>query len=61
MTCSLEAAPASNLALLYHGQGKYDLAQPLFQQAVAGVTGKLGFDHPRTQLFIKILVHLYDR
>ena len=42
------AQTLGNLALLYHDQGKFELAVPLYEQALAIYESALGTDHPRT-------------
>ena len=39
----------NNLALLYHAQGKYDQAEPLFKRALDITEKALGPDHPKTK------------
>jgi hypothetical protein len=44
------ASSLNNLALLYHTQGKYAEAQPLYQRSLAICEKVLGPDHPHTRL-----------
>ncbi len=40
------ATALNNLAALYRDQGKYEQAEPLFQQALATLKERLGAEHP---------------
>ena len=42
------ATSLNNLAGLYYTQGKYDLAEPLYERALAICEKVLGPDHPNT-------------
>ena len=42
------AASLNNLAVLYEAQGRYDEAEPLYQQALAIMRERLGEQHPYT-------------
>ena len=42
------ATSLNNLANLYYTQGKYDLAEPLYERALAIYEKALGPDHPDT-------------
>jgi tetratricopeptide (TPR) repeat protein len=41
----------NNMATLYHSQGKYKQAEPLYQRALAIAENNLGPEHPSTKTF----------
>jgi tetratricopeptide (TPR) repeat protein len=43
------ATSLNNLALLYHAQDHYELAEPLYQRSLAIWEKVLGKDHPNTK------------
>jgi tetratricopeptide (TPR) repeat protein len=43
----------ANLALLYHTQGKYAQAEPLFRRSLATLTKALGPDHPNVATYLE--------
>ena len=47
------ATNLNNLAGLYHAQGKYEKAEPLYLQAIEILKQSLGEEHPNTQAVIK--------
>ena len=47
------------LASLYQGQGRYELAEPLYIECLEGRKTKLGLDHPSTLTSINNLALLY--
>src|SRR5439155_533835 len=49
----------NNLAILYAEQGKYELAEPLIQRALAGRERVLGPEHPSTFSTVNNLATLY--
>ncbi|WP_172437642.1 tetratricopeptide repeat protein [Acidithiobacillus marinus] len=56
-----EAADAANsLAFLFHSQGLYALAEPLYQRALAISEKVLGPEHPDTAASLNNLAMLYD-
>ena len=54
------ATPLNNLAILYHKQGKYDKAEPLYQRALAIKEMVLGPDHPDVATMLNNLAGLYE-
>ena len=48
-----------NLAVLYKNQGKYELAEPLYQQALAIDEKVYGQDHPEVATDLNSLANLY--
>ena len=53
------AASLNNLALLYHGQGKYAEAEPLHQRSLAIQEKTLGPEHPNVAASLSNLAELY--
>ncbi len=53
------AASLSNLAGLYHDQGRYAEAEPLYKRALAIVEKALGPDHPQVATSLNNLAELY--
>lgn len=53
------ATSLNNLALLYHTQGKYTQAEPLYQRALAICEHELGPNHPDTATSLNNLAALY--
>jgi tetratricopeptide (TPR) repeat protein len=54
------ALSLNNLAALYHSQGKYTEAEPLFKQALAIREQRLGPQHPDTAQSLNNLAGLYQ-
>jgi tetratricopeptide (TPR) repeat protein len=55
----LRSASLNNLASLYKSQGKYNQAEPLYQQALALLQKLLGDDHPDVAFSLNNLAELY--
>ncbi|OBQ14090.1 MAG: hypothetical protein AN482_02890, partial [Anabaena sp. LE011-02] len=55
------ASSLNNLAGLYYSQGKYNEAEPLYQQALNIFEQRLGVDHPHTIIVRGNLEHLRNR
>ncbi len=53
------ATSLNNLALLYHTQGQYAQAEPLFKRALAIAEKALGPDHPNVAMSLNNLAALY--
>ena len=53
------AAALNNLATIYEKTGRYDAADPLFDQALAIRRRLLGADHPSTAISLNNLAGLY--
>ena len=53
------ATNLNNLANLYYNQGKYEQAEPLYQQALSIYEEQLGPTHPRTASSLNSLALLY--
>ncbi|NCS80046.1 MAG: tetratricopeptide repeat protein [Microcystis aeruginosa K13-07] len=43
----------NNLALLYHSQGRYSEAEPLYREAINIFRERLGENHPHTQIYME--------
>src|SRR5205823_935058 len=54
------AISLNNLALLYKGQGKYELAESLLERALSIHEQHFGPDHPNTATSLNNLAHLYE-
>ena len=50
----------NNLAELYHAQGRYSEAEPLFRHALEASERTLGKEHPDTLVSVNNLAELYD-
>ena len=54
------AISLNNLALLYHAQGRYEEAEPLYLQALELYKRLLGDHHPHVATSLNNLAGLYD-
>ena len=54
------SATLTNLAYLYHLQGHYEQAEPLYQRALTIAEQTLGQEHPRTAMILDSLARLYE-
>ncbi len=58
------ATSLNNLAVLYHAQGKYAQAEPLYGRALLVLTRAVGPDHPNVATFLgnyAALLHKLNR
>lgn len=53
------ALSLNNLALVYHAQGRYDEAEPMYQRAITITERALGPDHPNLAASLGNLAELY--
>jgi tetratricopeptide (TPR) repeat protein len=53
------ALSLNNLALVYHAQGRYDDAEPVYQRAITITERALGPDHPNLAASLGNLAELY--
>jgi hypothetical protein len=55
------AASLNNLAELYHSQGRYEEAEPLYCSAIIIVTQKLGESHPNTKTVFNNFIQFLEQ